>query len=132
MLKNGQTPELVELPGMSAEEALRLYAEGVRRLRKPTPMLAGNGLDTNSYDFRGVRAAMDVVRTFPHTTDGDGNRLLVDPQGIKTYMDLGLSAIAASGRRPLAEDFVMGYQRMAEAFTRSPEEPASPLGQAAF
>ena len=121
MHKLTQNPEQTERTSIDPGEALRLYEEGVRRLRKPKPRIAGNGLDTNSYDFRGVRAAMDVVSTFPHETDADGHRVQFDTDAVKTHMDLGLTTITEAGNRPLAGDFFAGYQRMAEAFSENAE-----------
>jgi len=74
---------------------------------------------------------MDVVRTFPHETDADGHRLPDDPDAIKAHMEQGLDEITRAGRgmRPLAGDFVAGYQRMSEAFSRPPEEPISAAEQ---
>jgi hypothetical protein len=74
---------------------------------------------------------MDVVRTFPHETDADGRRLPDDPDAINAHMEQGLAEITRAGRgmRPLAGEFVAGYERMSEAFTRPPEDPASPVEQ---
>lgn len=118
-------------PIVGPKEALRLYGEGVRRLRKPEPHLIGPGRDANSYDFRGVGAAMNVVSNFPHQTDAEGNRLPADPEAIKTHMEQGLAEITRAGRgqRPLADDFVAGYTRMSEAFSRPPEEPTATIEQ---
>ncbi len=127
MSKNSAPNQLKPLT-IHPETAVELYGAGVRRLRKPKPMTTPNGLDTNSLDFRGVRAAMDVVGVFPHTYDADGRRNPVDPNEVKTHMDSSLATIREAGRVPLADDFVGGYKRMTEAFTR-PQEPITPAEQ---
>jgi hypothetical protein len=131
MSKTNSSHEQPQDSVITSEEALRLYREGVIRLRRPEPRIAGNGLDTNSFDFRGVRAAMDVVRAFPHENDADGHRIPADLQELRTHMGVSLTAIKAAGRRPLAGDFVAGYERMADLFTRPLEEPALPVAPSA-
>ena len=120
-LSEHQYPEDDEQSVISPDEALRLYRLGVFKVRHPKPMIIGGGRNANSYDFRGVGAAMSVVGTLPSKLDSVGHRLPVDPQELEAHMDSGLAAIVDSGNWGLADDFVTGYKRMAKAFGRPQE-----------
>ncbi len=112
------SPEKATSSVINPDDALKFYKDGVVRFRKPKPRFIGKGRDANSYDFRGVGAAMNVISTFPYEIDSEGHRTPADLQKVKAHMDAGLIAIKKAGRLPLTSDFVQGYQRMANLFAR--------------
>jgi hypothetical protein len=98
---------------LDPELTARFYEDGRWRFRKPEPIMIGPGRDANSYDFRGVSAASNVLSLFADEYPGS---VYGHPHELKAHMDLGLVAISENGFLPLAGDFVSGYRRMTEAF----------------
>ena len=105
---------------ISTEDSRRFFEDGAYRLRKPHHgrRIAPSGLDTDSMDFRGVRAALTVTGALPKERDTEGKRLPTDPATAKEIFDLGLTAIRQAGSLPLDDRFVEGYQRWADAVVR--------------
>ena len=101
-------------------DARRFYEDGARRWRRPHQgkRIAPSGLDTDSMDFRGVRAAFAATATLPKEHDTEGKRLPIDPKLVKEHYDLGMVAIQRAGLLPLDERFVVGYERWADAVVR--------------
>jgi|GEM_PF-4086180 len=101
-------------------DARRFYEDGARRWRKPHTgrRIAPSGLDTDSMDFRGVRAAFTATHTLPSADTEEVRRSPIDPAVAKEHYDIGLQAIQAAGLLPLDDRFVAGYERWADAVVR--------------
>src|SRR3990167_10531695 len=84
---------------ISTEDSRRFFEDGAYRWRKPHHgrRIAPSGLDTDSMDFRGVRAALTVTGALPKELDTEGKRLHIDPVVTKEHFDLGLIAIRQAG-----------------------------------
>ncbi len=106
------------------DDAIRFHQDGARRWRMPHKRLIGPGRDTDSMDFRGVRAAFKATESLPREYDPEGHRLPVNPELVKTHMDLGLTAIREAGTLPLDDKFVGGYQRWTDAIVHEAAEQA--------
>jgi hypothetical protein len=104
-------------PVIDPETARQFWEDGTRRWRMPHQgrRIAPSGLDTDSMDFRGVRAALAVTGTLPHDYDAEGNQLPGDPEKYREHYGLGLTAVQNAGLVPLDERFEAGYNRWAEA-----------------
>ena len=102
---------------ISPDRARRFFEDGARRWRKPHQgrRIATSGLDTDSMDFRGVRAAFAVTDTLAKDRDVEDTRLPVEPDVAAKHYALGLTAIRQAGLLPLDDRFVAGYQRWADA-----------------
>ncbi|MBI1856825.1 hypothetical protein HY003_00640 [Candidatus Saccharibacteria bacterium] len=112
---------------INPNDARRFFEDGARRWRKPhhNRHIAPSGLDTDSMDFRGVRAAFKVTETLPHEYDADGNLLPGDPNKYKEHYELGLTAVRNAGLLPLDQRFETGYTRLAGAVVNEAAELAA-------
>ncbi len=103
---------------LNPDEAHQYYEDGSRRWRKPhhNKRIAPSGLDTDSMDFRGVRAALSVTGTLPsREIDSEGQKAPRPLEVTRKHYQLGLTAIQEAGLLPLDDRFVEGYTRWADA-----------------
>lgn len=104
--------------------ARRFWEDGCMRFRMPHHKFILPRMDTDSMDFRGVRAALNATDTLPREYDENGNTLAGDPEAYRKHFDLGLDEIIAAGQgMPVLEPkFVAGYTRWASAIVREAEQ----------